>query len=316
MNKSQKIIGGSLISLLFVAISLFSMCGLRTQRLQTEDDLVSAQGDEQAQVDDNWLDKLQVLNEDSTALPQSSEDKETDALLNELESLGFTDETSAEESADIPGETLDRVREAVSDEIQTVDNTPAPAENDGVDMDHLLSQLHTTREVQEAAPVPEAQVTPPQQPVESQEVFFQPKKLGPINEIQNTPLRQTSDFQMLYQDALDEYYTHRFKRAIFKFRKLLLRKDAGELADNCQYWIGECYFAMGDYYQAVAEFEKVYIFTGANKLADAQLMVGVALMKAGETRQARTELSMVSRLFKGPGIKQKVRYYLNLLERV
>lgn len=128
--------------------------------------------------------------------------------------------------------------------------------------------------------------------------------------------RPATAFDLAYQDALDDFYTHRTSSAIAKLRALLLRKDAGDLADNCQYWIGEAYFARGDYYQAIAEFEKVASYTNSNKIMDAKLMSGIALMRMGAKQQAMGEFNFLLTFYKNKNIAHKARVYLDMLERV
>ncbi len=100
-----------------------------------------------------------------------------------------------------------------------------------------------------------------------------------------------SEYEMSYQDALNEVYAHNYTRAIDKFRDLLKFDDTDNLADNCQYWIGECYYALSNYQLAIAEFEKVFAFDNNNKDDDAQFMIGMAYLRLGDSNLARLELS-------------------------
>jgi TolA-binding protein len=94
-----------------------------------------------------------------------------------------------------------------------------------------------------------------------------------------------------YQDALDDVYAHRYETAIEKLTGLLLTDRGSDLADNSQYWIGECYFALGNYQQALAEFEKVFAFETNNKADDAQFMIGMTYLKLGDTELAEIEFN-------------------------
>ena len=98
------------------------------------------------------------------------------------------------------------------------------------------------------------------------------------------------NFELVYQDALQSFHEHRYNSAINQFYKLLQTNQRHSLADNCQYWIGECYYAQVRYYQAIAEFTKVAAFDAADKKDDAQMMLGLAFMKLGETQHAQAEL--------------------------
>jgi tol-pal system protein YbgF len=123
-----------------------------------------------------------------------------------------------------------------------------------------------------------------------------------------------SEYGLAYQDALDDFYVRRFDSAIRKFQVLLQSNDKNELADNCQYWIGECYYAMGKYYEAIAEFQKVYAFAKSNKTPDAQLMIGLAFLKKGEKDMARAELNIVLSFDPRSASAQKAQRYLRMID--
>ena len=99
-----------------------------------------------------------------------------------------------------------------------------------------------------------------------------------------------SSYKQRYDDALDDYNRRRYQAAINKFERLLATDRNTSLADNCQYWIGECYYGLGDYTRAIAAFEKVFSFTNSNKSDDAQLKLGLCYLRLNEVSRAREEL--------------------------
>ncbi len=100
----------------------------------------------------------------------------------------------------------------------------------------------------------------------------------------------SSDFKESYNTALEMFQNHQYQQAIDGFFRLLQQNSRNPLADNCQYWIGECRYAQGKYYQAVVEFNKVFVYDEPDKQDDAQLMLGLTFMKMGELNSARSEL--------------------------
>ncbi|MFQ5706062.1 MAG: tol-pal system YbgF family protein [bacterium] len=100
-----------------------------------------------------------------------------------------------------------------------------------------------------------------------------------------------SPYALSYQDALDDVYSKNFSQAIEKFHTLLQESTNDDLSDNCQYWIGQCYYSMGKYQLAITEFEKVFAFDKNNKEDDAQFMIGMAYLKIGESQLAQFELT-------------------------
>ncbi|HEX9652322.1 MAG TPA: tetratricopeptide repeat protein, partial [bacterium] len=61
----------------------------------------------------------------------------------------------------------------------------------------------------------------------------------------------STDFRGRYQNALNQFNSRNYQQALSSFNELLATDPNNSLSDNCQYWIGECYYAMGNYNQAV-----------------------------------------------------------------
>ena len=92
-----------------------------------------------------------------------------------------------------------------------------------------------------------------------------------------------------YQEALQTYRNRSFHEAIQLF-EILLTTDAGNsLSDNCQYWIGECYYGLGKYPEAIVAFEKVFSFSNSNKDDDAQLKLGLCQLRLDNKQRAKEE---------------------------
>ena len=126
----------------------------------------------------------------------------------------------------------------------------------------------------------------------------------------NTPI---DDYEITYKDALQLFNEHRYRDAVSQFYALLQINPRHKLADNCQYWIGECYYAQGKYYQAIAEFNKVAAFDAADKKDDAQLMLGLCFLKVGEKNAAQTEFNWLIGAFANSEYVNKAYHYLRRL---
>ena len=96
-----------------------------------------------------------------------------------------------------------------------------------------------------------------------------------------------------YQAAFSDYNAKRYEAAISGFTELLTVAPQSSLADNAQYWIGECYDAMGNYDNALAAFDKVFDYSDSNKLPDAHVKVGLIYAKMGKSDAAKEELQAV-----------------------
>lgn len=107
----------------------------------------------------------------------------------------------------------------------------------------------------------------------------------------STQGRVSSSCEKKYQVALHEFESGKYDRALNLFEALLESGQDNSLSDNCQYWIGESFFAKGEYWQAIIEFEKVFTFPKSNKKEDAQLKLGMCYIKLGDLESARRELT-------------------------
>jgi tol-pal system protein YbgF len=103
----------------------------------------------------------------------------------------------------------------------------------------------------------------------------------------------SANYRSAYEKAMSLYNGHNYRDALASFANLLSMDDKNSLADNAQYWMGECYYALGNYNQAVAEFQKVLSFTRSNKSDAALLKLGLCYIRLGDRDQARSELEQL-----------------------
>lgn len=116
-----------------------------------------------------------------------------------------------------------------------------------------------------------------------------------------------------YQNALSEYYNRNYKLAIQLFEELLTRNPATSLSDNCRYWIGESYYGLGNYNQAIIEFTKVFSFNRSNKMDDSQLKLGLCYWKLGDRERARQEFERLISDYPNSEYVEKAQQYLSKL---
>lgn len=93
-----------------------------------------------------------------------------------------------------------------------------------------------------------------------------------------------------YNTAYRQFERGRYTQAIRDFRNLLNTDSSNDLSDNCQYWIGESYFALGRYDQALVEFDRTLAFPGTNKRED-------ALFKIAQCHEALGEKTLAGELY-------------------
>lgn len=97
-----------------------------------------------------------------------------------------------------------------------------------------------------------------------------------------------------YRHALEALRAGRTDQAATEFREFLKAHAGHDLADNAQYWLGECSYTQKDYPTAVREFRKVVEkYAQGNKVPDALLKIGFSYLALGSTEFGRQTLEQV-----------------------
>lgn len=79
-----------------------------------------------------------------------------------------------------------------------------------------------------------------------------------------------------------------FRAAIPRFRVFLKKYPNSDFADNAQYWLGECYYGLKEYDQAILEFDAVRRkYPKSDKVPAALLKQGFAFAELGDKVDAR-----------------------------
>lgn len=98
-----------------------------------------------------------------------------------------------------------------------------------------------------------------------------------------TPANATS----AYEAALNKFKAKDFQGAIADMEALLNGNVEQKLADNCQYWIGESYYGLKNYKDALKQFNTVLGLPRSEKKADATLMAGNCQASLGNRAAAK-----------------------------
>ncbi len=102
----------------------------------------------------------------------------------------------------------------------------------------------------------------------------------------------------LYLKAFADYAAGRYQPAIDGFNAFIDSYPGNDYAGNAQYWLGECYYALQDYPQAVQEFEKAaYQYPESGKAPEALLKMVPALRRLNQFEQARDALQLLLRRY-------------------
>lgn len=97
-----------------------------------------------------------------------------------------------------------------------------------------------------------------------------------------------------YRQAIMLFGRGRHADARRAFQAVFDSESAGDLADNALFWIGETYFATGDYTNAVRHYMRVVNdFADQNKAPDALFKIALAQERTGDLALARRTLEQV-----------------------
>lgn len=94
----------------------------------------------------------------------------------------------------------------------------------------------------------------------------------------------------LYNTGLRAFNSRNYKKAIKIFTDVITRFPSGEYTDNANFWIGECFYSLGEFPSALKSYEKVLTFKSSSKADDAQFKLGVTYNKMGQQTLAKQEL--------------------------
>ena len=112
----------------------------------------------------------------------------------------------------------------------------------------------------------------------------------------------------LFHSGYSNYSKGDFVAARRSFASFLAANPGHELADSAQYWLGQCAAAEGDYARALADYRRVIeSFPFGDKVPDALLKSGEALMELGREAEARLTWEELAREFPDTGAGRRAR---------
>ncbi len=104
----------------------------------------------------------------------------------------------------------------------------------------------------------------------------------------------------IYLRAFASFASGRYEQAAQGFETFLRLFPASEQAGNARYWLGECYYALGRYPQAIDAFRKISEQDPqGSKTPDALLKLASALERTDEPEEARRTLQLLHDRYPG-----------------
>ena len=105
---------------------------------------------------------------------------------------------------------------------------------------------------------------------------------------------QVAAAQQDYEDAWKRLRERDYRGAIERFKKFVELYTDSNLTDNAQYWIGESYYALKEFDEAILEFDVVRKkYPEGDKVPAAWLKIGYAFAELGNRVDARLILQEV-----------------------
>lgn len=121
--------------------------------------------------------------------------------------------------------------------------------------------------------------------------------------------------ERLYNEAFLLYGQKQYALAIPRFQAFLAKYPNSSLADNSQYWIGECHLDEGRVEAALDAFQKVLMrYPEGNKVPDACFKEGVAYLRLNNTEKAAVAFRKVVDSYPGTEAGQMASSQLARME--
>ncbi|NOZ56675.1 MAG: tetratricopeptide repeat protein [Calditrichaeota bacterium] len=271
MSETRKVLAGSLGTLLIVVMGLFLMCAVQHGAVKNE--------------------------------PATDDEAYKKELI---ELLGLQEEVPPPETEQSKAQTADTtVAETTVSEVVSLPDTVSVGDRPE-ELAALLEKIDSLNRVVSEREREIKRLTEEAQKLDQSITRVKQQLLVAKGEAPLTPVQlrvgagqqvSLAKFEARYKEALKLFNQRKYAQARQIFESLLLQNPKHRLADNCQYWIGECYFGERRYLEALAEFEKVFSFDAQDKYDDAQIMIALCHLRLGNPAQAKLELEQFLRFY-------------------
>jgi tol-pal system protein YbgF len=111
---------------------------------------------------------------------------------------------------------------------------------------------------------------------------------------QTTQPSALSPEEDLYEAALAKFRAGKSEEALAAFKHFMGNYPKSKLADNAQFWVGECYFSLRQYEQAILAYQEVIKnYPEGNKVPNAMLRQALAFNEIHDTTSAKLLLKKI-----------------------
>jgi len=171
-----------------------------------------------------------------------------------------------------------------------------------------------------ASPSAMGEVVPPPAAAESLNVISAPPAPPMAVAQQSAPppddlpvISPAADFQRGYEQALAVFKEKKYTESAQSFAALLEGNRNHRLSGNCQYWIGECLYAQSKFSDALAEFQKVFVYPNNFKADAAQFKIALCYLQMSKNEEARAEFNRLIAAYPGSEFVSRAQAQLEKL---
>jgi tol-pal system protein YbgF len=102
------------------------------------------------------------------------------------------------------------------------------------------------------------------------------------------------DPDKIYNTAYLDFTRGNYQLAITGFRRFIQLFPTSEMADNAQYWIGECFYSLNQLDSAIVEFKRVMEkYPNGNKIPAALYKLGLVYQLQNKNNLAREQFTQI-----------------------
>lgn len=91
-----------------------------------------------------------------------------------------------------------------------------------------------------------------------------------------------------YREAMNLIAKKKYTEAVPLLQQTLQSEKSAETQSSCYYWLGESFYGLGKYDDAIKHFQKVSVLKSSTKLDDAQIMIAESYYRKGDIAEAKT----------------------------
>jgi tol-pal system protein YbgF len=112
----------------------------------------------------------------------------------------------------------------------------------------------------------------------------------------------------LYESGVEKFRAGRYADAIVELESFLAHNPDAALIDNAHFWIGECYYALGKYEDAILRYDLVVRkYKTSEKVADCLLKQGMSFMRMGDKETGTLILQQLVKGYPDSGAAAKAK---------